>query len=89
MQWQPTAVHSIPLAQDYYINANHACKRWIEARKFHLRSPEIMKIMYDNLELFKYIEEHAGQPVRTMEVIKDIHEALEIEKGYNRTYAIF
>lgn len=82
--WQAVAVHSIPKEIDYYINADHACKRWHEARTEHLQSPEILKIMEDNKELFKYVEDNAGEPVRTMEFIKDIHEALEIEDHLNK-----
>lgn len=70
---------------DYYINADHACKRWIEARHEHLQSPEILKIMEDNKELFQQVEEEAGEPVNTMEFMKDIHEALAIEDHLNKT----
>lgn len=85
LPWQPIAVHSIPKSVDYFINADHACKRWIEARHEHLQSPEILKIMEDNKDLFQYVEEQVGEPVRTMEFIKDIHEALEIEDHLNKT----
>lgn len=86
LPWQPIAVHSIPKSIDYYINADHACIRWIEAREEHLQSPGIQKIMDDNRELLEYVEKNAGEPVRTMEFIKDIHEALETENHLNKTY---
>lgn len=87
--WQSVAVHSIPLKVDYYINADIACERWHQAREEYLQSPEILKIMDDNKELFKYVEENAGEPVRTMEFMKDMHEALEIEDHLNKTYVKF
>lgn len=86
MPWQPIAVHSIPLSLDYFINADHACKRWIEARGEHLQSGKILKILKDNKELIQHLEEQTGEPVRTMEFIKDIHEALEIERHLNKTW---
>lgn len=85
LPWQPIAVHSISKPIDYILYAEDACERWIEAREEYLQSPEMQKIMNDNRELLQYIEEHAGEQVRTIDFLKVVHESLEIENHLNKT----
>lgn len=85
LPWQPIAVHSIPKPIDYILYAEVACKRLIEAREEYSKSPETQKIMDDNRELLQYVENHAGEPVRTIDSLNVIREALEIENHLNKT----
>lgn len=77
--WQPIAVHSIPKNMDFLIHAQEGCARYLKAREEYEQFPENKKLKEQNRELFEYVEEHAGEPVRTFEQLKDIHESLAIE----------
>jgi len=83
--WQPIAVHSIPRNVDDLIYAEIACGRYPVARKEFEQSPEIKSMIEQNEELFEYLEEHTGQPVRRIVQLRDIYEALNIEYGFNKT----
>lgn len=82
--WQPIAVHSIPEAIDCYIDAQSACARYVKARGEYDNSTELTALVKENQDLFDYLEENAGQPIRTLENVKDIHEALDIENRTNK-----
>lgn len=84
--WQPIAVHSIPQSIDYFIHAETACARYVEARKQYENAPVNRILVEQHQELFEYLEKHSGQPVRTLKQLKDIHETLDIESRMNKTY---
>lgn len=87
--WQPIAVHSIAMEIDYLITGEKACTRYVEALKEYENSTEIRKLIEPNRELFKYLEKHSGQPVRTMEHLKDIQGTLDVEFRMNKTFVIY
>lgn len=84
--WQPIAVHSLPRKVDYLIQPEIACDRYINARAEYENTSEIRALKEQNQALFEYLEEHTGQPVRTLEHIRDIYETLEVENDSNKTY---
>lgn len=83
--WQPIAVHSIPEAIDCYIDAQSACARYVKARDEYFKSAKIIALIKQNQNLFDYLEENAGQPIRTLTNAKDVYESLDIESRTNKT----
>lgn len=83
--WQPIAVHIIPLDTDVYMDNESACPRYLKYRKEYEQSAEILALVEPNRDLFDYMEKHAGQPVRTIEHLKDVYEVLELEYSLNKT----
>lgn len=85
--WQPIAVHSIPKSIDFLIHAQEGCARYLKAREEYEEFPKNKELKEQNRELFEYVEKHAGEPVRTLEQLKDIHESLAIEYiRFNKTF---
>lgn len=82
--WQPIAVHSIPEPIDYYIDAQSACARYVQAREEYFQSAEIIALLKENQDLLDYLEENAGQPIRTLANVKDVYESLDIENRTNK-----
>lgn len=83
--WQPIAVHSIPNEIDYYISGEMACDRYLKARQDYGQSPEIQAFINEHKDLFEYIEQNTGTPIRTIEQVKDIYETLDVENRLNKT----
>lgn len=84
--WQPIPVHSIPLDMDVYIDNESACDRYLKARKQYEQSPEILAMIEPNKQIFEYVENFAGQPVRTIADLGDIYQTIDIERGLNKPY---
>lgn len=72
---------------DYLITGEKACTRYVEALKEYENSTEIRALK--DRELFEYLEKHSGQPVRTMEHLKDIQGTLDVEFRMNKTFVIY
>lgn len=83
--WQPIAAHTIPAKMDYLITGEEACTHYLNALKEYENSTEIRALKETNQQLFDYVEEHAGQPVRTIQHLKDIHGTLDVEYEQNKT----
>lgn len=83
--WQPIAVHTIPEKMDYLITGEMACARYLKVLEEHENSTEVRALIEPNQDLFRYLEKHAGQPVRTLEDLKNIHNILEVEYQFNKT----
>lgn len=83
--WQPIPVFIIPYSTDFMIIAEHACARYQKLLQEYEKSPEIQSLIIENRDLFEYLERYAGQPIRTMEHLKDIHNVLEVEYSMNKT----
>lgn len=86
--WQPIAVHSLPQQIDPYIDNESACPRYLKARKEYEQSPEILALLKQHQKLLDYLEKQSGQPIRTLENVKDVHEPLDIEYRTNKTYVL-
>lgn len=85
LHWQPIPVYQIPVSEDYLIKAEEACPQYEKLRTEHEKSPEVQAIIERNHELFEYLEQNAGQQIRNLEQIKDIHGTFIVEHSMNKT----
>lgn len=85
LHWQSIAVHSIPKEMDCLIHAEKCCHRYLQARNEFEQSSEVQALKKQHQGLFEYLEMHSGQPVRTLEHLKDIYETIDIEYHFNKT----
>lgn len=85
LPWQPIPVYAIPHRTDYLIAAEKACDRYQQELKNYEQSPKIKALIEKHRELFDYAEKHAGQPIRTLDELKDLHGTLEVERQLNKT----
>lgn len=83
--WQPIPVYVIPQSEDYFIRAENVCPLYEELRKEHENSPEVQAIVQRNRGLFQYLEKYAGQPIRNLEQLKDLHGTFVVEHSMNKT----
>lgn len=81
--WQPIPVHTIPRDMDYLISCDIACHRYVHALDEYQQSAEIQSIINENRNLFEFLEQHTGQPVRDLNQLKDIQNTLSIENSMN------
>lgn len=86
--WQPIAVHSIPKKMDYLIHAG-ACDRYHKARKQLEESAEVRSLKEQHRDLFEFVDKYSGQPILTIERMKDLYETLLAENETNKTYVTF
>lgn len=86
LPWQPIPVYIIPKPRDYLIIAEEICPRFEKALKDYQQTPKVQELLETNRELFEYLEMHAGQPIRNIEQLKDLHGTLEVEAHLNKTY---
>lgn len=84
--WQSIAVHTIPRDADYKIHAEDGCPYYTKILREYDNSTEIRALIHANQDLFKYVEEHAGEQILTLEDIKDIYENLNLEYRMNKTF---
>lgn len=61
------------------------CPRFEKSLEEYQKSPEVQILLERNRELFNYIGTHAGQPIRNIEQLKDLHGTLEVEHLMNKT----
>lgn len=87
LSWNPIPVHSIPKYLDYLIIAEEACAQYQKLLEEYENSPEVKAVTDQYQHLYQYLEEHTGQPIRTLEHIKDLHGILDVEHRLNKTYA--
>ncbi|XP_055300677.1 prostatic acid phosphatase-like isoform X2 [Sitodiplosis mosellana] len=83
--WQPIPVYSIPQSEDYLIKADDVCPLYEKLLKEYENSPEVQAVIERNQELFEYLEKHAGQPIRDLEQLKDLHGTFIVEHSMNKT----
>lgn len=83
--WQPIAVHSIPKKMDFFIYAE-ACGQYLNARKQLEESAEVKSLKEQHRELFEFVEQHSGQPMRTIGEMRDFYETLIVENESNKTF---
>lgn len=83
--WQPIPVYAIPQSEDYLIKAEQACPLYGKLLKEHENSAEVQALIGGNHELFQYLEQHTGQPVRNLETVKDLHGTFVVEHSMNKT----
>lgn len=83
--WQPIPVYAISKSEDYLIKAENVCPLYEKMLKDYENSPEVQAIMSKNRELFEYLEKHAGQPIRNLEQLKDLHGTFVVEDFMNKT----
>lgn len=86
--WQPIPVHTIPVEMDYLISCDIACPRYVHALNEYQQTSEIKSLIEENRNLFEYLEKHTGQPVRSLDHLKDIQNILDIENKMNFTYVV-
>lgn len=83
--WNPIPVYVIPRSSDYLIIADDACPMYEKTLNEYENSSEIQAIKERNRELFEYLEQHAGEPIRTLTQIKDLHGTFIVEHSMNKT----
>lgn len=84
LNWQPIAVHTIPKSIDYYLHVESGCARYLKARRDYEVSPEMQALIEPHKELFQYVEKHTGNPVRTIENMKNTWKTLKTERKMNK-----
>lgn len=83
--WQPIPVHVIPRAKDHLIVAEKVCPQLEAALDEYRQTPEIKALLEKHRKLFEHLEKNAGQPIRTLEHLKDLHGVLDVERLKNKT----
>lgn len=84
--WQSIPVHTIPISMDNLISCDIGCQRYVQALNDYQQTSEINSLINENRNLFEYLEKHTGQPVRSIDHLKDIQNILAIENSMNFTY---
>lgn len=88
LPWQPIPVYIMPKSTDYLIIVEGICPRFEKALREYQQTPKVQALLKTNRELFEYLETHAGQPIRNIEQLKDLHGTLDVEDHMNKTYDI-
>lgn len=83
--WNPIPVHTVPVNIDHLITGEKACKLYLKKRDEYENSTEIRTLKEEHHELFEYLEKHSGQPVQTLEHLKDLQGTLDVEHRLNKT----
>lgn len=83
--WNPIPVHTVPVNIDHLITGEKACKLYLKKRDEYENSTEIRTLKEQHRELFEYLEKHSGQPVQTLEHLKDLQGTLDVEHRLNKT----
>lgn len=83
--WNPIAVKSLPRTVDYLIQSDVGCAKYSKAREEYDDSPKVKALKEQHQQLFDYLEENSGLPVRTIENVRDLYETIEIEHNSNKT----
>lgn len=83
--WQPIPVHTIPRSSDYVLNAEATCPRFNEALKRYEQSPEHQALLTKHKQLFDYLEEKTGMPIRSLDDIQNLNNTLWIQSITNKT----
>lgn len=84
LMWQPIPVHTAPRDMDYVLNAKDSCPRYDKALKLYEASPEHQALFEKYKELFEYLEEHTGMPIRTLDDVYKINNTLWIQSINNK-----
>lgn len=84
--WQPIPVFTVPRKTDYLIVNEDVCDRLEAAIKEFEQTTEIQTLYSENQELFQYLEQHSGTPIRGIVHVKDLHATLDVEFLKNKTY---
>lgn len=87
--WQPIPVYIIPRSRDYLIVVEGICPLFEKTLEEYQKTPNVLALLERNRELFEYLETHAGQPIRSIEQLKELHGTLEVEHLMNKTYHNF
>lgn len=85
IMWQPIPIHTVPLNLDYILASQKSCPAFDEELSSLRNSDEFIKLDEKFSYIYKYLTEHTGQIVNTIEQIQNINNTLAIEVIYNKT----
>lgn len=63
LKWQPIPVHTVPQHLDKVLSMNCPCPKYEEEYEAFKRSPVISTYNEKHKELYRYLTEHAGDPI--------------------------
>lgn len=85
LSWQPIPVHTIPEKLDDLLAAKKSCPVYdFELKKLY-KSPEFKAFNQKFKPIYKYLTEHAGKEVNSLQSVQNIYSCLHIEQIYNYT----
>lgn len=83
--WQPIPIHSIPIELDTMLNIKRPCPSLDQAKQNYFASTEMVETLEKYKQLFKYLEDNAGTPIRNISQVADLYDTLWIEHLKNKT----
>lgn len=83
--WQPIPAHEFPRELDNKIAMKKPCPVYEEALKEIYKSPKILEINEKNKDLYEYLTNHTGSPIKDILAVEFLYNTLEIEKENNFT----
>lgn len=81
INWQPIPVHTVPIHEDYVLNAHVKCDRYDKVYAAIDRN-----LIEQHEPLIKYLEKHSGRSLRTLYDISKLHDTLKIERSRGYRY---
>ena len=83
--WQPIPVHTVPQDYDRIIGGHAKCPKMKKLEEAVNDDPKIRSIIKKNEWVFKYLTQHTGMNVSTLQKIDYVYDTLFIEENYNKT----
>jgi lysosomal acid phosphatase len=83
LAWQPIPVHTMPEKQDDTLAAKKPCPVYDYELKKLLKSEEFKTYDKNLKPIYKYLTEHAGKTVNSLQSVQNIYSCLHIEEIYN------
>lgn len=85
LAWQPIPVHTMPEKQDDTLASKKPCPVYDYELKKLLKSEEFKTFDKNLKPIYKYLTEHAGKTINSLQSVQNIYSCLHIEEIYNRT----
>lgn len=83
IKWQPVPIHTIPEKLDGVLAAKRPCARYNQAMKKYESSAEYQALLKKYKELFQYLEENSGSPIKSFDDAQYLYNTLWIENLKN------
>lgn len=85
MNWQPIPVHTVPEKLDEVLAAKKSCPVYDYELKKLYKSQEFRAFDKKFKPIYKYLSDHSGKVVDSLQSVQNIYSCLHIEEIYNLT----
>lgn len=84
--WQPIPVHMVPQNLDTTLFVGKKCPKFkVLFAKYANESNEMARIYSENVDLFAFWSNMCGSPIKTIDDVYKLYQALHIENIHNKT----